>query len=118
MAKKRYNFMKRRISRSVGRFSRRVRRGGSSENLVMTAVAAAAYGALRPKVEQMVAPLSAKIPIAGAYTDEVLLGGAGYLLARGKFPIVKGKLARSVGKAVLIIEAARVGSGVSSQFLK
>lgn len=104
--------------RYFGGFKRSVRRSGSSENLMLTMAAAAAYGALRPKVEQWVAPVSAKIPIAGSYTDEVLLGTAGYFLAKGKFPLVKGRMARSVGKAVLIIEAARVGSGVSSQFIK
>lgn len=112
MAKKRG--FKRKVSRSFRGFRKRASKGGSSENLMVTMAAAAAYGAVRPKIETAIAPYTSKIPIGGAYVDELALGTVGYLLARGKIPMLKGKTARSVGKAVLIIEAARIGSGVSS----
>ena len=81
--------------------------------MLTTMLASAIYGAVRPKVEVMIAPYTSKIPFVGAYTDEVALGALGFALAKGKVPFLKGSLAKSAGKAILIIEAARVGSGVS-----
>jgi hypothetical protein len=93
-------------------FKKRSRHGGSSENLMVTMLAAGAYGASRPMIENWIQPVTSKIPVVGNYADEVALGTVGYLLAKGKMPFLKGKAARSVGKAVVIIEAARIGSGL------
>lgn len=84
-----------------------------SDSLMTTMLAAGVYGAVRPKVEQWVNPITSRIPIAGNYADEVVLGAAGYIMAKGKMPFFKGSLARNAGKAILILEAARVGSGLS-----
>lgn len=96
-------------------FSRRSSRrsGSSSENLVMTGIAAAAYGAMRPKVEQWIQPITSKLPIGGEYVDELALGAAGYFAAKGKFG--SNKYLKSAGKAVFMIECARLGAGVSAQ---
>lgn len=107
---------KTKVKKSGGvRMAKRRRSGGSrgGDSLLMQAGAAAAYGALRPKVEQWIQPVTSKIPIAGNYVDEVALGLFGYALAKGKIPMLKGKTARATGKAMLIIEAARVGSGIA-----
>ena len=98
-------------------FARRSRRsaGSSSENLVITGVAAAAYGAMRPKVEQWIAPITSKLPIGGEYVDELALGTLGYFAAKGK--LGSNKYMKAAGKAVFMIECARLGAGVSNQMM-
>jgi hypothetical protein len=96
---------------------KRSRRGSSGNTLMLQAGAAAVYGAFRPRVEQFIQPVTSRIPVAGNYVDEVTLGAIGYALAKGKVPYLKGKTARAAGKAMLIIEAARVGSGLSQQIM-
>jgi len=100
-------------------FSKRSRSSGSSsENLMLVGAGAVAYGALRSKVEQMIAPLTSKIPIGGAYVDEIVLGTAGYFMAKGKMPVLgNNKYAKAIGKAVFIVECTRVGSGLGSQYM-
>lgn len=98
------------------RKSKSRRSKGGMDNLLLVGGMAIAYGALRPKVEQVIAPYTAKIPFAGQYADELALGTVGYLLAKGKIPYLKGRTARSAGKAIFIVEATRVGSGLSQQF--
>lgn len=90
--------------------------GGADSNLMTVMLCAGAYGAFRPKIEAVVSPYTQKLPL-GNYADEVVLGTAGYLLAKGKLPFLKGKIARNTGKAILIIESARVGSGISQNFM-
>lgn len=105
--------------RYFGGFKKKSRRsGGGGDNLLLTAGAAAVYGAARPKIEQWVAPVTSKLPVMGGYADEIALGTLGYFLAKGKIPMLKGKAARAAGKAMLTIEAARVGSGLGAQFIK
>lgn len=112
MARKRK--MRARVRGAFRGFKKRASKSGSTENLVVTMIAAGAYGALRPKIESVITPYTSKIPVIGNYGDEAVLGLAGYLLASGKMPMVNGKVARSVGKAMLVIESARVGSGLMS----
>lgn len=107
---------KTKTKKSGGRKMEKKRRSGSSrggDTLLLQAGMAGLYGAARPKLEQWIQPITSKVPVAGNYVDEVVLGGFGYLLAKGKVPMLKGKTARAAGKAMLIIEAARVGSGIS-----
>jgi hypothetical protein len=96
-------------------FARRARSSGSSENLMLVGGAAALYGASRPYIEQAIAPFTSKIPIVGQYADEAVLGAAGFFAAKGKFG--SNKYLKAAGKAVFIIECARVGSGVASQMM-
>ena len=109
MAKRRFK----RVKAAFTRFKKSYRKQGTTANLMTTMLAAGVYGAARPKIEEVIAPYTSKIPFVGAYTDEVALGAVGYLLAKGKMPFLKGKVARSAGQAILIIESARVGSGLS-----
>lgn len=101
----------RKSSSSFRRMGRRISRPGSNMNLMTTAIAAAAYGAVRPKVEEMIQPFTSKIPVVGNYADELVLGGVGYLAAKGKFG--NNKIVKSAGTAILILEAARVGNGLA-----
>lgn len=107
MARRRFM---RKARRSFGGFRRRASKSGSTENLLITAAAAGVYGATRPYIEQWIQPVTSKIPLGG-YADEVALGTLGYFMAKGK--LGSNKFVKSAGKAMLIIEAARVGSGVS-----
>lgn len=111
MARRRFGGFKRKASRAFKSYRRNVSRSGSNANLMTTAVAAAVYGAVRPKVEQVLNPYTSKLPVVGNYGDEIVLGGLGYMMAKGK--LGKNKLIKSAGNAMLVIEAARVGSGLS-----
>ena len=97
------------------KMAKKKRSGGSKggDTLLLQAGTAMAYGALRPKIEQWIQPVTSKIPVGGNYVDEIALGLAGWAIAKGKVPMLKGKTARSAGRAMLIIESARVGSGIS-----
>lgn len=90
------------------------RRRGGMDPLLGTALAAAVYGGTRERISNYISPFTSKVPALGNYSDEVVLGVAGYLLAKGKVPYLKGDMARNAGKAVLIIESARVGSGIAN----
>lgn len=76
--------------------------------LMGSVLPAAAYGIIRAPAVNM----TAMVPrFAGNYTDEVILGVAGYLLAkRGKGFI------RNLGMSALIVESAALGSQVSGGF--
>jgi hypothetical protein len=99
-------FRKRRSARSrFGRKSRHSRSSGRS-NVMSVLLPAVIYGAGRQYLVNLAQPLTSKIPL-GAYADEVVLGGAGYLLAK------KGRgMLKNVGLAMLTIEAASLGSGL------
>jgi len=108
---------KRRIGKkgSFRGFTRRSskRSGSSGENLMVAGVAAAAYGAMRPKIESWVQPVTSKLPIGGEYVDELALGTLGYFAAKGK--LGSNKYIKAAGKAMFMIEAARIGAGVGAQ---
>lgn len=112
MAKKRFRFAKR-AKKAFKSYRRSVGKSGSTANLMTTALCAGVYGAARPYIEQTINPYTSKIPVVGNYADELVLGTAGYFLAKGKMPFLKGKVARSAGLAILTIESARVGSGLA-----
>jgi len=92
----------------------RSKSSNSGTNILAVAGMAAAYGFGRPYIEKAIQPLSSKLPFGG-YEDEILLGVAGYFAAKGKFG--NNKMIKNAGMAVLIIEAARVGSGAGSQLI-
>lgn len=110
MAKKRRSFGKKGSFRGFSR--KRSRSSGSSDNMMTVGLAAVAYGAGRPYVENLIAPLTSKIPIGGQYVDELVLGTVGYMAAKGKFG--SNKYIKSIGKAMFIVEATRVGSTITS----
>jgi hypothetical protein len=103
---------RRKARRMFRGFKRGYRRHGSHSgtNMITIGLMAAAYGAFRPKIETIIpAQVSSAL---GGYGDEVLLGGIGYLAAKGKLgnsPIIK-----NAGMAIFVTEAVRVGSGVGA----
>lgn len=75
------------------------------------AIAAGIYGLVRNKVSGVIAPLVAKLPL-GQYSDEAILGIAGWFAAK------KGRgLVKQGGMAILTIEAYRAGELASQQIL-
>lgn len=91
-------------------FARKARSSGSAENMIVVGVAAAAYGAFRSKIEALIQPVTSKLPIGGQYVDELALGTLGYFAAKGK--LGNNKYIKSLGKAMFIVEATRIGSGI------
>ena len=66
---------------------------------------AALYGAARPYVSNLVAPLTGALGAAGGYADNLVLGGIGYFAAK------KGRgMIKSLGHGMLIVEAAQIGA--------
>ena len=96
-------------SKSRGRsfFARRSSHRRSSStgmNPLNIALPSAIYGAVRGYAVSMLTPLISMVP-AGAYADELVLGGLGYFAAK------KGKgFVRNAGFSILAIEAFRAGS--------
>jgi hypothetical protein len=85
-------------------FKRSAKRYGQSSNPLKVVIPAMAYGAGRNYLSNMLAPLTAKIPL-GNYSDEAVFGILGYLAAK------KGKgIIKDVGVAVLTVESASLGS--------
>lgn len=73
-------------------------------------VAGGAYGALREKVSNVIAPLTSKIPIAGNISDEIGMFGLSYLIHKN----MKSKQAKMIALAGMLVESARIGDGVVS----
>jgi len=72
-------------------------------------VPAAVYGAARPYVSNLVAPLTGALGAAGGYADNLVLGGIGYFAAK------KGKgMIKNIGHAMLLIEAAQIGAELTN----
>lgn len=95
---------KSRSRRSSGFFGGRKSKGGS-DNIMQIAIGGAAYGALREPVWNAVGKY---IPqFAGQWTDEATMLAASYLLAKKTSGIP-----RSIGKAGIYIETARLGAGL------
>lgn len=109
--RKRYSV--RRASRPRAFFSRRAksRRGGRrGESIKLIQFDSMIYGAARQYVSNLVAPLTAKIPL-GNIADEVVMGGINYMVAKHT-----GGILRDVAKKGLIIENARLGEAAISGF--
>lgn len=110
MAKKRYNFMKRRSAkRSFKRSSRRSSGSTGMKGDIALIGGSMIYGAGREFVSTKLAPITSKIP-AGELSDEVGMGVLSYFLYKGKIPLLnKIPMSRDIGRAGLIIESARAG---------
>lgn len=78
-----------------------------------------AYGAGREWLSNKLQPITAPVAgVAGNYADEVVLGALGYFLMKGKIPVInKVSVMKDVGRAMVVIEAARIGQGVISPML-
>lgn len=92
----------------VAKYRRRSSSGSGKENLINTAMYAAAYGGVRERISNFLAPYTSKVPL-GTIGDEVVLGGVGYFLAKKS----KNKMLKGIGRAALVIEAARVGEAIA-----
>lgn len=89
---------------------RRSRGSISNSSLLMTVGSAMLYGAARNKLNSLTAQY---LPaFAGQYTDEVVLGAAGWYLSK------KGGIIGQIGKAALIIESASVGNQLAGNLFK
>jgi hypothetical protein len=94
---------KRRVYFKAKRRSRRRSSSVSAQKLVLPAVL---YGAGRQYLVNLATPLTSMVPL-GQYADEAVLGIAGYYLAK------KGRgMMKEVGRSMLIVEAASLGSGL------
>ncbi len=103
----------------MAKFRRKARRSGfrkirrshsrkSGVSLTGSILPAALYGAARPYISNLVAPVTSSLGAAGGYADNLVLGGIGYFAAK------KGRgMIKSVGHAMLLIEAASIGSELS-----
>lgn len=89
------------ITRFVKKAGRRIKRASSNPTAVI--IPAMAYGALRAKMAQLIAPVTDKIPF-GNYADELGMGLVSYFAAKKGIGIVK-----KLGIAGLTIESAQVG---------
>lgn len=65
------------------------------------------YGLARPKVAELLRPITSKIPF-GQYADELGMGILNYYIAKGKVPMIP----KNVGIAGLAIESFVVGQDV------
>lgn len=103
MARGRRRFGRRGSFRGFRRGVRRSRSSSSGLSPLKIVLPAAAYGAARQYLSNLIAPVTSMIPL-GNYADEVVLGGLGWYAA------TKGKgIIKQVGTAMLIVEAASIG---------
>jgi len=107
MAKKRVSKSKTRtrvISKKVtGSRRRKSNSGFKPMNVIL---ASAAYGGCRAYLSNLISPITSKLGALGGYSDELVLGAAGYYIAKGKVKFIP----KSLGLAALTIEAASVGN--------
>lgn len=105
MAKR--SFFKKAKRRARGLFSsRKSRRSGGSDNLMVELFSAMAYGAVRQNAAQLVQPLSQYLPLGGL-NDEATLAALAYVGYRWGPPMLRKPM-----KAVLLTEAALAGSSL------
>lgn len=96
-----------RRSRGFFKSAKRSRSGGSSNGL-WTIAGAMAYGAVREKASNMLAPITAKVQL-GSIADEVVLGGLSWLA----YKKISNPMVRNVALGGLIVESARVGEAIA-----
>jgi hypothetical protein len=97
--------------RKAGRrsfFKSRSRHSSAGVSPIKLALGAAVYGLVRNKISALAAPLTSKLPL-GNYSDEVVLGIAGWIAAKKGSGLIK-----QAGTAALTIEAYRVGELASA----
>jgi len=80
---------------------------------------AMAYGAGREWLSDKLQPVTTQVAgVAGSYADEVVLGALGYFMMKGKIPLLnKVGMTRDIGRAMVVIEAARIGQSALSSVM-
>jgi len=96
--------MARRVKHRSGRFKR-------SAGMLGWVLGPVAYGAIRQKVSDRIAPLTSKIPL-GNLSDEAGMLGLAYVAK--KFVGKKIPLVSDVANAAMVIELARIGEAVAN----
>lgn len=89
-------------------YTRRKRSGSNSNDMTKTILGAMVYGGVRQKASDLLAPVTAKVPL-GSIADEVVLGAIHYFGAKK----VSNPMLKSIFHAGLIVESARVGEAVA-----
>ena len=99
---------KKRKTRVVYRRAPKKRRsyGRKKEKFGTVIISGAGYGAVREKLNQLLTPITARVPL-GIYADEVALGALGWAAAKGKFG--NNKTIKNMGRAALTVESALIG---------
>jgi len=105
----RRSFLRRRAApRRASAAVRKTRRSGkrSGAGVKLFQLDAVIYGAARGYTSNLLAPITAKIPL-GSIADEVVMLGANYLIAKNMSGMIK-----DIAMKGLIIENARLGEAV------
>jgi hypothetical protein len=97
-------------SRSFGKRYSRAGNSKGSTNVITLALAGAVYGVARPYVSKLIPDSVSNF--AGGNGDELILGTLGYFMAKGK--LGSNSMMKDAGKAILVIESARIASGLMS----
>lgn len=85
------------------------KRSGFKGGLMMSILGGMAYGAVRQKASDALAPFTAKIPL-GNISDEVAMGAIAILAKKTvgrKMPLIK-----DIANAAIAIESARIGEAI------
>lgn len=91
---------------------RRSRRGGSRKEVFGTVLGGMAYGAVRSKISNALAPIVTNrlTGVLGTYADEAVMGTLSYLVMKK----VRNPTLKKIGFAGLAIESAMAGSQLAS----
>jgi len=108
MARRRTRTRARARSTGGGFFKRKTRSRSTGASVKLIQFDAMIYGGARGYISNMLQPLTSKIPL-GSIADEVIMGGACYLVAKNTSGLIK-----DVALKGLIIENARLGEAVAT----
>lgn len=98
-------FKKKASRHSFGKKAHRSSHKSSGLSPMSVILPAVAYGGLRGTISNLITPLTSKVPVLGAYTDEAVFGVVGYLLAKKSKGMLKG-----LGYGMLAVESASIGN--------
>lgn len=90
-----------------GFFKRRSKRSGSSSGVNIFQPSAMIYGAIRSPISQLTAKYL-PLPVIGTVTDELVMGGINYLVAKNTSGMLK-----DIAMKGLTIENARLGEAIA-----
>jgi hypothetical protein len=103
-------FKRARRGRSYGfRRGRKHSSAMSKGGVLWTIGGAMAYGAVREKLSNALAPVTSKIPL-GNIADEVVLGGISYLA----YTKISNPIVKKIAMGGLIVESARIGEAIAN----
>jgi len=109
MAKRRFNFMRRRSSSPVARrsFTRRASSNGIGFGDIAISMG---YGAARGWVANLVSPLTSMIPL-GNLADNIAIAGLAWLANKNN---IGGSFGKSATRSIVLIEAAMAGAELTT----